>query len=88
MLATVEKELSLKSNHELRHEQDLMRVEFLKLGDTEEVDIEEASKQTAVEFEDACTEELKAFTPAPITTGESFPLLKYYVLEIMQLDYM
>lgn len=68
MLATVEKELSLKSNHELRHEQDLMRVEFLKSGDTEEVDIEEASKQTALEFEDICTEEFKAFTPAPITT--------------------
>ncbi|XP_042217580.1 39S ribosomal protein L46, mitochondrial-like [Homarus americanus] len=61
MLATVEKNLSLKSDHELRHEQDLIRTQFLKSGDAEDIDLEDAAKQTAVEFADACEEELRTF---------------------------
>ncbi|XP_071537447.1 large ribosomal subunit protein mL46-like [Panulirus ornatus] len=61
MLAAVEKEMSLRSDHELQHEQDMIRAEVIKSGKSEEVDLEEAVKQTAVEFEDACVEELKAF---------------------------
>lgn len=70
MLATIEKEMSLKSDHELQHEQDVIRAEVIKAGESEEVDLEEAVRQTAVEFEDACLEELKAFKASITDPGE------------------
>lgn len=54
------REQSLKSDHELRQDQDLMRTELLRT-DMDELDLEDAAKQTAVEYEDASMEELKAF---------------------------
>ncbi|XP_045597710.1 large ribosomal subunit protein mL46 [Procambarus clarkii] len=68
MLATVEKERSLKSDHELRREKDLLHTELMKTDD-EDLNLEEASKQTALEFEDACDDELKAFNASMSVPG-------------------
>ncbi|XP_055689810.1 39S ribosomal protein L46, mitochondrial [Lutzomyia longipalpis] len=60
MLMDVEFEQSLLSDHERRHEKDILLAESIKKG--LEVDLDDvASKQTAEDFEDACDEELEAF---------------------------
>ncbi|XP_045129326.1 39S ribosomal protein L46, mitochondrial-like [Portunus trituberculatus] len=61
MITTIEEENSLKSDHEIRVEQDRINLEIMKTGEADELDLEEASKQTAIEFEDSCLEELKSF---------------------------
>ncbi|KAK7085096.1 39S ribosomal protein L46, mitochondrial [Halocaridina rubra] len=70
MISRLEKENSVQNDHELRIEQDRIRAELLKSGDLESTDIEEAALQTALEYEDACIEELKltATTFAPKVT--------------------
>ncbi|XP_022910308.1 large ribosomal subunit protein mL46 [Onthophagus taurus] len=60
-LDKVELERSHKSNHEIRHEQDLIQAEQLKKGDG---DVDMALKQTAQDFFDASREELKRFKVA------------------------
>lgn len=69
MIATLEKEQSLKSDHELRLERDQINMEVMKAGEADELDLEEASKQTALEFEDVCSEELKNFRFTHLETG-------------------
>lgn len=69
MLAAMEKENSLKSDHELRLERDRINMEVMKSGEVDEVDLEEASKQTGLEFEDVCSEELKIFTSTHLDKG-------------------
>ncbi|KAK8406637.1 hypothetical protein O3P69_007313 [Scylla paramamosain] len=61
MITAIEEENSLKSDHEIRAEQDRINLEIMKTGEADELDLEEASKQTAIEFEDSCLEELKSF---------------------------
>jgi len=68
-LHDIENEASLKSDHELRNEQDVIRAQILKAGNVE-LEIEETSTQTAVEFEDACEEELNSFEFATTTTAD------------------
>lgn len=60
MLADIEFENSMKSDHEVRHERDLLMAEKLKKGDVE-LDLDESVKQTAQDMKDAYTEELKKF---------------------------
>jgi len=63
ILTQIESERSLKSDHELRHEEDVYLVQKLKEGDQdEELDVDRL--QTAQDFEDACTEELNKFKKA------------------------
>lgn len=69
MIAVLEEGNSLKSDHEIRIEQDRINMEVMKTGEADELDLEEASKQTAVEFEDACSEELKAFRSTYLDAG-------------------
>lgn len=69
MIAALEKEHSLKSDHELRLEKDRINMEVMKSGEADELDLEEASKQTALEFEDFCSEELKDFKSTHLDTG-------------------
>ncbi|KAI1287290.1 39S ribosomal protein L46, mitochondrial [Halotydeus destructor] len=53
---------SLYSDHELKHFEDLARAKRLASGkEVDEKDVENASKQTAVDFEDASNLELKGF---------------------------
>ncbi|CAL4110464.1 unnamed protein product [Meganyctiphanes norvegica] len=68
MLSAIEQENSYKSQHEIRHEEDLIRAELLKIGDTDDVDLDEVTKQTAVEFVDAANDELKRFSFTSSTT--------------------
>lgn len=44
-------------------------MEVMKSGEADELDLEEASKQTALEFEDVCSEELKDFGATHLDTG-------------------
>lgn len=67
MLSDIEFENSMKSDHEIRHERDMLMVEKLKKGDME-LDLEETVKQTAQDLEDAYGEELKKFQVAPRIT--------------------
>lgn len=60
MLADIEFENSMKSDHEVRHERDLLMAEKLKKGDME-LDLDETVKQTAQDMKDAYTEEFKKF---------------------------
>nr|CAD7194011.1 unnamed protein product [Timema douglasi] len=66
LLMQVEFEVSLKSDHEVRHEIEVKQEELLKKGDTLEIDLEQA-KQTAQDFEDLCQDELNKFTFSPRT---------------------
>lgn len=66
MLSQIEFENSLKSDHEIRHERELVQAENLKRGD---VDLDaDSAKQTAQDFEDACNDELEKFKFAPRKT--------------------
>ena len=69
MITTIEEENSLKSDHEIRAEQDRINLEIMKTGEADELDLEEASKQTAIEFEDSCSEELKSFKATHLDKG-------------------
>lgn len=69
-LSQIEFENSLKSNFEIRNEQELKHAELLKKGKIE-VDLDDtASKQTAQDLKDAYTEELNKFQLAPRTTDD------------------
>ncbi|XP_053673102.1 39S ribosomal protein L46, mitochondrial [Anopheles nili] len=66
MLSQVELEKSLKSNHELRKENEKRQLELLKAG---KIDLDsEALKQTAQDLEDAYNEEFGRFNPASRVT--------------------
>ncbi|CAH2108408.1 unnamed protein product [Euphydryas editha] len=67
MLWTIEVEKSLKSNHEIRKENDKIQAELLK-NESIEVDLDAVSKITAQDFEDASKEELESFKFANIET--------------------
>ncbi|KAH8408742.1 hypothetical protein KR215_011795 [Drosophila sulfurigaster] len=70
MLLNVEYENSLKSDHELKHERDLVQLELIKQGKVQ-VDLDEGvTKQTAQDLKDAYIEELKKFEAAPRTTPD------------------
>ncbi|XP_068213486.1 large ribosomal subunit protein mL46 [Palaemon carinicauda] len=68
LIAKLEVEHSLRSDHELRLEQDQIRQDLLKVKEMDDIELEESSQQTAFEYEDACVEELKAFKFAPTVT--------------------
>jgi len=63
LLATLELENSVLSDHELRHLEDLKIAEKKKQDVIDEADTD-ATKMTAIEIEDAWEEELKSFTKA------------------------
>nr|XP_021182299.2 39S ribosomal protein L46, mitochondrial [Helicoverpa armigera] len=67
LLNTLEIEKSMKSAHEIRHEQDKVQAELLK-NESADVDIDAVSKITAQDFEDAANEELAQFQFASIET--------------------
>lgn len=67
MLYNIEIEKSLKSDHELRHENDKVQAELLK-NESVDVDMDAVSKITAQDFEDASTEEFAKFKFAAIET--------------------
>lgn len=61
MLSDIEFENSLKCDHEVRHEKELIQSELIKRG---EIDLDldaDTTKQTAQDFEDACVDELNKF---------------------------
>ncbi|XP_055382597.1 39S ribosomal protein L46, mitochondrial [Condylostylus longicornis] len=67
---------SLKSNHELKHERDLLQAELIKKGEVE-IDLDEsASKQTAQDLKDAYSEEFKNFKLASRKTEADIKQLK------------
>ncbi|VEN51730.1 unnamed protein product [Callosobruchus maculatus] len=68
LIADIEFERSLKSEHELRHEADLKMIATLKKG-TSIDDTEVNLKQTAQDLVDSWTEELSQFKPADRITG-------------------
>lgn len=68
MLSQIEFENSLKSDHEIRHEREIVQAELLKRGDID-VDLDsDSTKQTAQDFKDACNDELEKFKLAPRKT--------------------
>ncbi|XP_041986495.1 39S ribosomal protein L46, mitochondrial [Aricia agestis] len=67
LLWTVEVEKSLKSDHELRHENDKVQAELLK-NESVDVDLDTVSKITAQDFEDASNDELAKFKFADVVT--------------------
>jgi len=70
MLWRVEYENSLKSDHELKHEREIVQAELIKKGKMQ-VDMEDSgSKQTAQDRKDAYIEELKKFQLGARTTPD------------------
>lgn len=67
LLYTLEIEKSMKSDHEIRHENDKVQAELLK-KESADIDLEAVSKITAQDFEDASNEELAQFKFASIET--------------------
>ncbi|KAK2585304.1 hypothetical protein KPH14_009988 [Odynerus spinipes] len=67
LLKRIEYENSMKSGHELRIEKEQHQKSHAIESDT--LDIDTASLQTAQEFEDTCQEELKQFKFAPRVTA-------------------
>ncbi|XP_067646855.1 large ribosomal subunit protein mL46 isoform X2 [Eurosta solidaginis] len=66
----MEFENSLKSNHELKHDQDIIQNELIKAGKIE-VDLDDnVTKQTAQDLKDAYTEELKSSRFASRSTAD------------------
>lgn len=62
ILLEIEFEKSLKSEHELRHDKDVLRMEQLKSGKVTDFDaIDQAINQTAQDYEDQNKEELSNF---------------------------
>ncbi|XP_050523998.1 39S ribosomal protein L46, mitochondrial [Daktulosphaira vitifoliae] len=68
ILHEIEYERSLKSDHELRHEKDLLRMEKLKTGKVDDLDIEQAVNQSAQDFVDINKNELVKFKFASCLT--------------------
>ncbi|CAH0581394.1 unnamed protein product [Chrysodeixis includens] len=68
LLYTLEIEKSMKSAHEIRHENDKVQAELLK-NESAEVDMDAVSKITAQDMEDAANEELAQFKFASIETA-------------------
>lgn len=69
MLSQIEFENSLKSNHEIRHELEVVQADLLKRGEID-MDLDsDSAKQTAQDFEDACNDELEKFQLAPRKTA-------------------
>ncbi|XKL69606.1 hypothetical protein PGB90_007375 [Kerria lacca] len=64
MLQEIEIEKSKKSQHEIRHEMDIKRLEGLKKGKLSTEDIEKIIGQTATEVEDTGKKKLSAFVSA------------------------
>ncbi|EDW92905.1 39S ribosomal protein L46, mitochondrial [Drosophila yakuba] len=70
LLWRVEYENSLKSDHELKHEREIVQAELIKQGKIQ-VDLEDGgSKQTAQDLKDAYVEELKKFQLGSRTTPD------------------
>ncbi|KAH8385298.1 hypothetical protein KR200_003971 [Drosophila serrata] len=70
MLWRVEYENSLKSDHELKHEREIVQAELIKKGKVQ-VDLEDSgAKQTAQDLKDAYVEELKKFQLGSRTTPD------------------
>ncbi|KAF4519492.1 hypothetical protein B566_EDAN010101 [Ephemera danica] len=69
--STVEFESSLKSDHEVRKEQEQNLAERIKKGQIDESEIEQTTMTTAQDFEDASQDELTNFKLAPRTTDDS-----------------
>lgn len=69
MLTKIEFEKSMKSNHEIRNEKDIIQAERLKKGDGE-IELDDTLKQTAQDLEDAYKEEFKKFEFAPRLTQD------------------
>lgn len=70
MLWRVEYENSLKSDHELKHEREIVQAELIKKGKVQ-VDLEDGgAKQTAQDLKDAYVEELKKFQLGSRTTPD------------------
>ncbi|XP_017079878.1 39S ribosomal protein L46, mitochondrial [Drosophila eugracilis] len=70
MLWRVEYEGSLKSDHELKHEREIVQADLIKQGKVQ-VDLEDSgSKQTAQDLKDAYVEELKKFQLGSRTTPD------------------
>ncbi|KAJ0175468.1 hypothetical protein K1T71_008627 [Dendrolimus kikuchii] len=67
LLYSMEIEKSLKSNHEIRRENDKIQAELLK-NEAVDVDMDAVSKITAQDFEDASNEEYAKFNFASIET--------------------
>ncbi|CAH2076647.1 unnamed protein product, partial [Iphiclides podalirius] len=67
LLWTMEVEKSLKSDHEIRLENDKIQEEMLK-SDSRDVDLDAVSKITGQDFEDAANEELAQFKFGSIET--------------------
>ncbi|CAH0406905.1 unnamed protein product [Chilo suppressalis] len=67
MLYTIEVENSLKSDHELRHDNDKIKAELLK-NESADIDLDVVSKITAQDFEDAAAEEFANFKFADLVT--------------------
>ncbi|KAI9560105.1 hypothetical protein GHT06_014115 [Daphnia sinensis] len=61
---------SLKSDHELKQDEDKKVSASLAEGNQDESNADSATRQTAQDFEDACNEELSKFKPAPKITAE------------------
>lgn len=62
ILQEIELEKSLKSEHELRHDKDVQRMDKLKSGTVTDFDaIDQATNQTAQDYEDKNKEELSSF---------------------------
>lgn len=66
----MERELSIKSDHEIRIEKDKIYKKLLTSGEADDTDLERASAQTAAEFEDACSEELSDFNATHAEASE------------------
>lgn len=68
MLSEIEFENSLKNDHEMRHEREVIQAELVKRGEID-VDLDaDSTKQTAQDFEDACADELSKFKFGSRTT--------------------
>ncbi|XP_057365601.1 large ribosomal subunit protein mL46-like [Daphnia carinata] len=61
---------SLKSDHELKQDEDKKVSASLVDGNQDENNPDAATRQTAQDFEDACNEELNKFIPSPRITAE------------------
>ncbi|XP_055843100.1 39S ribosomal protein L46, mitochondrial [Episyrphus balteatus] len=70
LLWQTEFENSLKSDHELQHEKDLIQAELIKKGEVEIEFDDSASKQTAQDLKDSYIEEAKKFQLASRETPD------------------
>ena len=66
LLKELEYRISMKSDHEIRQEDDVLKQNLAKSG---EEDVDTRITQTALEFEDACKDELANFKLESKLTG-------------------